>query len=510
MASFAGSSFALLQAWSNAFEQHYRKGVSNNLKRHGKTTRIIPTRKQRVLGNSLEYTVKAYANRGTRVSNDPMADSPGAKPGEYVTFTVTFDHTTAANNHFASFEIGFSTTIFDLWKRGDATFKDSADFIRQDVQEGMADIKETFAKYIHLNSNGKLGTIDLTATNAGIKIPDDDRWDSATNAGASAADITALIKLTPSAIARFGDGQRIDLFNVEGDIFEARNARVSYVHPYDETLVIEIMVRHADGDIAGDNTMQDSTTTELLNWDALRESLVTDGDTIDIYLNASKGASPHGTLDRLFDDTASYFGITDRIVEGAEGTATTRERMLMPIRVDASAGGANVPLTADLYRRIGEVVGWQQGGFNETAAMAQVMSKYEYRQVADFVKEEGITMTPALESDVGRKLNKAFGFDGFILHDPSLGSQLLVVDDFAEPGKIDFINRSQWEQVSPIDGGFRMFPGSIAGIWNRGNQTTTGLSHLPGKTYSANGILLATWVCKWPKGQVRLQGLSTT
>ena len=315
----------------------------------------------------------------------------------------------------------------------------------------------------------------------------------------------ALVKLTASAIGRIGDGQRVDLRNTNDNDFEAINARVAYVHPYDETLVIEIVTRSGGGSGEPDDTYQTNGSTPLANWDALNTSLAT--QTVIIVQHDSWGNSPSGTLAGLFDVTSSYFGTARDTVTGNQGM----QRMLQPIRVDASAGGANVPLTADWYRRVGEIVGWQQGAHNEGGPkLAQIMSKYEYRQIASFIKEEGITLTPALESDVGKGLNKAFGFDGFILHDPSLGTQMIIVDDFATPGQIDFINRAQWEQVSPIDGGFRMFPGNIAGIWSRDNQTGTGVTHLPGKTYSANGLLLACWVCRWPKGQIRLQGLSTT
>ena len=478
--------YELWKRAGNAFEQHYRKGVANFLKRHGKTTRILPMRKERVMGNSIEYTIKGFVNRSTRVTTDLMKAMPDPVQGEYLTFTVTFDHTDPASNDFAAFEIGFRLPIYELWKRADRTFKENSDLVRTDVQEGLDDVKETFAKYLHLPATG------LLATAANLRDDDDDRWDSATayTAGSS----TALIKLNPSAIARLGDGQRIEIYNQTSDTVIVNAVRVSYVHPFDETIAIETT---ADS--------EDNGGSAVTNFDTLNTAIETNSDAVEIYLDGSRDEAPSGTLAGLFDTSTSYYG---RARLGGQTGYAAIHRMLSPIRIDASAAGASVDLNADLYRRVGEVVGWQQGGHAEAFNMAQVMSRFEYRKISSFVKDEGITLLPALESDVGRKLNKAFGFDGFILHDPNLGSQMMVVDDFATPGQIDFLNRAQWEIANPIDGGFRMFPGEIAGIWSR-NTEDDGTGR-PSKVYSANGLQLAAFVCRWPKGQIRLEGLTTT
>jgi hypothetical protein len=486
---------AFLTVWSEAFEQHYRPGVADFLKRHGKTTRVIPMRKQRVFGNSIEYTVKAFHNRSTRVTNDATKAMPDPAPGEYVTFTVNFDYETATSNDFAVFEVAFRTSIYDLWKRGDRTFKDASDFIRKDVEEGLDDVKETFAKYLHLPADGLLATIDTT----GIRNDDDDRWDSAsayTNDGTSD---TAKIRLATPAIARLGDGQRIEIRNrTGGDTPIVNSVRVTYVHPYYNTIDVQVTTDSTDGEEPG---LGGAITTLDEVDDALDA-----GDTVDIYLNGSFDQAPSGTLAQLFDSTTAYYGAV-RDPDDTSGTYDARNRILIPIRIDLSGGGADVSLTADNYRRVGEAVGWQQGGFQEAGQLVQIMSRYEYRQVSAFVEDEGIKMVPALESEVGRGLNKAFGFDGFILHDPNLGTQMLVVDDFAEPGQIDFLNRSQWEQATPIDGGFRMFPGEVAGIWSRNTESDG--SGRPSKFYSANGLQLAAFVCRWPKGQIRMQGIAT-
>ena len=473
MADTVNTAYAYLQAWVNTFEQHYRPGVGDFLRRFGKTTRLLPQKNIRMMGSSLEYEVKAYHNRSTTVTNDLMKAMPDPAPGRYIRFTVTMDHTDPSNNDFAAFEIGFRTTIWDIWKRSDRTWKDAPDFIRKDVQEGLDDVKETFAKYLHLPVDGQLAQIQDQ------RVDDSDTWGSCTNPYVAGADSCALL-LDPTAIARIGDGQRVEFRSTAGALI-VDNVLVTYVHPGDEMIFVQV---------TGDSV--DAAGSPVTNCDLLV-------DNIEVFLNDSYNVAPQGTLARLFDVTQTYYG-RDRTADAF--------KMLMPLRYDAAGGGAAVPLTPDAFRRVGEMIGWQAGGFDEVASRAMIMSRYEFREISRFVKDAGITLLPALESEVGRKLVEQFGLQGFVLHDPNLGSVMIVVDDFAEPGQIDFLNTSQWEIVNPIDGGFRMFPGTIAGIWNRNSETDG--SGRPSKVYSANGIQVAAFVCRWPKGQVRLSGLVTT
>ena len=473
MADTVNSAYAYLQAWVSTFEQHYRPGVSDFLRRFGKTTRILPKSQQKMQGSSIEYEVKAYHNRSTTVTTDLMKAMPDPAPGRYIRFTVNMDHTDPAANDFAAFEIGFRTTIWDIWKRSDATWKDQPDFIRKDVQEGLDDVKETFAKYLHLPADGQLAQIQDQ------RVDDSDTWGSCTNPYVAGVNSCALL-LDPTAIARIGDGQRVEMRSTGGSLL-ADNVLVTYVHPGDEMIFVQIT-----------SDSVNASGTAVVNCDLFV-------DNVEIFLNGSYNVAPAGTLANLFDVTTNYYGRDRR---------TDDFKMLMPLRYDAAGGGAAVPLTADHFRRTAEMIGWSQGGFDATVQRALVMSRYEYREISKFVKDEGLTLLPALESEVGKKLVKAFGFDGFVLHDPNLGSVMIVVDDFAEPGKIDFLNTSQWEIVNPIDGGFRMFPGELAGMWSRNNETDG--SGRPSKVYSANGIQVAAFVCKWPKGQVRLDGLATT
>ena len=56
-----------LTTWSAAFEQFYRPGIGDYLKRFGKTTRAITKNpKRKVLGTSMEVTMKTSKNRSAR------------------------------------------------------------------------------------------------------------------------------------------------------------------------------------------------------------------------------------------------------------------------------------------------------------------------------------------------------------------------------------------------------------------------------------------------------------
>lgn len=483
MADFINAAYAYLQAWSSTFRQDYAPGVTNMIKRHGRTTRILPSRKRRMQGNSIEYELKTSLNRSTRLTKNLMDPMPDPGPGVYMNFKVNFDHTDETNNDIVGFGIGFRTTIFDIKKRADRTWKDSPDFIEKDIQEGLADVKETFAKYIHLPVDGLLANI---AAN-GIRNDDDDLWDDATAYTAGQSD--ALIQLNATAIARIGDGQIIELRN-SGTLL-INNVRVVYTHPHQETIAVELT-----------SDSVDSGGATVTNFDSVNTAVVTNGDTVGIFLNGNYNVTMSGSLAQLMDPSQAYYGK----VREDDGTANyePKNRMLIPIRIPA--GGA--ALTEDFFSFVGESEGFRMGGFDSKVDRAMIMSKYEFRQVRKIAKDAGITLTPALESDIGKKLNKHIGFDGTILHDPNLGTVMVVVDDFAEPGNIDFINRSDWEIVSPIDGGFFMFPGTLGGIWSREGEPD-GTGRL-GKTFSAEGLQLSAFVCTAPKSQTRILGLATT
>jgi hypothetical protein len=435
VADYVNGAFAYLQAWVNTFRQHYAPGIMDQLKRHGKTTRIMPTAQRVMDGSNIEYEVQAYHNRSTRASLDLMEAMPDPGPGRFLRFNVRFDHTDSSANDIVALEIGFRTTVWDIWKRGDSLFKGDNDFVGRDVEQGLSDVKEAFARYLHLPNDGRLAIVQT------IRNDDSDIFSSCTTY--TAASTAACIQLDPVSIARIGDGQIVE-FRTAAGVLRANNIRVSYVHPFDNTIAVEI-----------DSTLEpvDSAGAAVTNLD----SLAADDE---IFLSGSYNVAPSGTLNRFFDVTQTYYQ-RDR--------TDPAFKMLQPIRLDVTGGGANVPIEEDHFTRVGETVGWMGGDGNAVNRRALVMSRNEFRGVTRFVKDSAMQLTPGLESQVGREFNRAFGHDGFVLHDPNLGTVMVVVDDFAEYGNVDFLDLDE--------------------------------------VYSAQGIQAFAFVCKWPKGQARLQGL---
>lgn len=121
-----------------------------------------------------------------------MAPAPDPGPGQYATYNVRFNHTDSTANDFMALQIGFRTSWYDIKKKTDATFKDSAgDYIKQDIEDGLEDVAEEFAGSFHYGANQKLATVSA------IKKNDSDLFDSASAHADSAT--TALLKLTNCA-----------------------------------------------------------------------------------------------------------------------------------------------------------------------------------------------------------------------------------------------------------------------------------------------------------------------
>ena len=133
---------------------------------------------------------------------------------------------------------------------------------------------------------------------------------------------------------------------------------------------------------------------------------------------------------------------------------------------------------------------------------------------------EGGEIISEAMAEIGKEMNKAFGFDGWTMHDPTLGSVALSVDDMATYGVIDFLDMSTWEMVEPFPGGqsFEFMPGQMAKIWNRVsyNNASTNQNYnakydgRPSKEFEAQGEQLYAWINVGPKRNVRLMGLDTT
>jgi hypothetical protein len=504
-----------LTTWSSAFEQFYRPGVGDYLKRFGKTTRAIKKNpKRKVLGTSMEVTMKTRKNRSARVTSDLMAPPPLPGPGQYETYNVRFNHTDATANDFNALSIGFQTSWYDIKKKSDATFKDNmGDYIRQDIEDGLEDVAEEFAASFHSGSNQLLAT--LTA----IKKNDSDLFDSATTTYLD-GETSALIKVSQCAIGNIADGELVDILNQTENLFIGRSVRVVNVNPVDYTMVIAI----------DSNSTQSDGTTALANFNELNDKLTDDEDTVEMYLSdvldpdtaaatERTAATMSGNLNNFFDPAQAYFSIA----AGVAGRLGSTYRTLMPTRIDAASGGSDVALSADHFRAAGEAVGWANGSYLDTDKRMIVMNRDQYRSVNLLQADGGMTMLPALQSDVGKEMNKAFGFDGWTLHDPTLGSVALTVDDLAAYGVIDFLDIDTWEMVEPFPGGssFDFLPGSMAGIWNRkmynneaiasgGMLAGAGAVGRPSKEFEAQGEQLYAWINVGPKRNVRILGLDKT
>ena len=506
MAGLSDNVIAYLTTWSDAFEQFYRPGVGDYLKRFGKTTRMIPKNpKRKVIGSSMEVTMKTRKNRSARITNDLLAPPPDPGPGAYTTYKVRFDAETAASNDFSALQIGFRTHWYDIKKRTDATFKDSmGDFIRQDIEDGLQDVAEEFAGSFHYGKNQKLATISA------IKKNDSDRWDSAS--AHADGQTTALLKLTNCAIAHIADGDLIDIYDNTGNVFTHKNVRVVNVNPVDYTIVISIE--------SSPNTV-DNGGSDVAHFNTLNDSVTDDGDTVEVYLSGvltagSTETAPtmKGSLDNFFDPTQDYFNIA------AANRLDATYRTLMPVRIDAAAGGSAVQLTEDHFRQAGEAVGWANGSYLDADKRVVVMNRDQYRAVNLLQKDSGMTILAALQSDVGKEMNKAFGFDGWTMHDPTLGTVALSVDDMATYGVIDFLDMSTWEMVEPFPGGqsFEFMPGQMDKIWNRVsyNNASTNQNYAakydgrPSKEFEAQGEQLYAWINVGPKRNVRIMGLDST
>mgnify|MGYP003627952321 FL=1 len=506
MAGLSDNVIAYLTTWSDAFEQFYRPGVGDYLKRFGKTTRMIPKNgKRKVVGSSMEVTMKTRKNRSARITTDLLAPPPNPGPGAYTTYKVRFDAETAASNDFSALQIGFRTNWYDIKKRTDSTFKDSmGDFIRQDIEDGLQDVAEEFAGSFHYGANQVLATV----ASDGLKKNDSDRWDSAT-ATYLDGEATALMKLDPCAIAHIADGELIDIRNVTETNIMLHKVRVVNVNPVDYTIVIACET--------GTTKKTDGTTNET-NFNLLNDKLVDDNDVMTIYLSGvavgATGVAPtsKGSLNNFFDPSQDYFSIAtaDRL--------NATYRTLMPMRIDAAAGGSDVQLTEDHFRQAGEAVGWANGSYLDADKRVVVMNRDQYRAVNALQKDSGMTILPALQSDVGKEMNKAFGFDGWTMHDPTLGTVALSVDDMAAYGTIDFLDMSTWEMVEPFPGGssFDFMPGTMAKIWNRSSYNNAGTSYgtaydgRPSKEFEAQGEQLYAWLNTGPKRNVRITGLDAT
>ncbi len=472
-----------LQHWSGTFKIDYVDKVADLTRRFGKTTRAIPTSKKTLNGNVFEYEFIARPNNGARVTYDLLAPNTPASPGQYGRYNVTFNAENPALNDFMKINIGFRLTWYDIQKRSDSNFKDPAGYIERDVRQGIEGVAEVFARSFHLPADGALGVV----ATSGKMNADSDIFALASAYTSGSA--ICLLKLNANAMQRIGDGQRLELRTSAG-VLRANNLIAERVLWGDYSVAIRVA---GTSNVPGPSV--DSAGATVTNCDAFVATDV-------LYLNGCYNVVPKLNLASYFTPSTSFFG--------KARLSDENYRMLLPNRADAgnnSSGGTNTaPLTADMIHDMGRTLAWTNGDGNSKAMRTMVMNYDQYKAISRFAKDEGITLTPALQAQVPGEWIRKFGYDGTVFHDPNLGSVLLQIDDFAAYGVIDFLDLSHWEYAAPFgSGGFEMMPGQI-GYWTQNTENDG--SGEPSLFYSARGMQHYAFVPTKPRSDGRIFNLT--
>lgn len=470
---------SLMAAWYNTFKIHYAPTVIDRAKRHGATTRMWQAKSIPLDGVRMEIEMKRYHNRGAQVSNNLMAAQPPHKPGKFDRLRIHFDHTEPSNNDFLLVHGGLTTTYWDMLKLKDSMFKPGSNGITKDMDELVDDIGETVKRLPHLAVDGRLGVI---AT--GGKVNDDHNVFASCTAYTSGSTHAAL-QLTASSIALIGEGENIEIRTSAG-VLRVNNVKVERVFPYEKMLNINLTADSVDSVGAAVTTLNALAATDI------------------IYKNGCYNQAIKGSLAHLFTVSETWF-------RDENGTAINRldpaHKQLLPHTIQA--GTSETDLNENHLRAVGETVAHTVADGNAEVNRMVVMARDQWNGLTRLQRDERIRLIPAMESEVGRKLNLAMGFDGFVFHDPNLGTLAAVVDDFAAYGKMRFLDRNDWALVSPTGvGDFQFLPGGQVGnIWfvlpeSDGTQT-------PSMRYAARGFAVACNICDFPANQVEISNLNT-
>jgi hypothetical protein len=477
MADTIQNAFAYLTAWSTTFKTHYAPGITDRVKRHGLTTKLLDFETMRLDGNRLEFELKRFPNRGVQATRDMHAVMPPHKPGKYAGFQLRFDETSPSGNDFIMLNGGVQTTFWSIEKKMDAMWKGDMSFLDADVKELTDDFKEQMARSIHLPSDGKLATI----ATGGVK--NDDSFTSfSSNTAYTSGSTTAAILVDSTSMAKLPEGANIEI-RTAGGVLRVNNVLITRCEPSQKAIHVQL---------TADSVNSVGATVSNLN-------LVVATDTI--YVNGSYNAGVPGSLSSFFDETAGYY----RDVNGTpiSNRKLAANKQFMPRTIAAAA--ANTDLTEGHLRAVGETVGYTVGDGNAVVQKMAVMARDGYNGLVKLGKDSAYRILPARESEVGRQLSLAFGFDQYVFHDPNLGTIAAVVDDFAEYGKIRFLDREDWKLVSPIAGGLQWVPGPIAGQWFQ----VADAGGTPSLRYAARAIMPYALVCVWPQNQIQLTNLNT-
>lgn len=470
---------SLLSAWASTFKIHYAPGVVDKAKRHGKTTQMWANRRQPLEGNRMELEIKRFHNRGAQITNDLMAPQPSHKPGKYDRLRIQFDHTNPSANDFLMIQGGITKTFWDAAKMHDATFKPDYDGITRDMDELVADVGETLKKLPHLPTDGKLGTVATSG------VVNDDAYVFASCSAYTSGSTHCALQLDATSIALIGQGQNIEV-RTAGGVLRANNVLVTKVAPYEKVLHVQLTSTSVDGAGVGVTTCNAFAATDT------------------IYLNGCYNQAVKGSLAQFFDPTATYFRDENGV---AMDRRTPDHKQFLPHTI--SAGAANTDLNENHLRAVGETLAHVEADGNAVVTRMAIMARDGYNGLVKLQRDERIRLLPARESEVGRQLNVAFGFNGYVFHDPNLGSIAAVVDDFAQYGRIRFLDREDWMIVQPagIAGDFQFLPAPIASIWfPMAEQDGTGTQSF---RYSARGFSTACIACDWAENQCEITNLNT-
>ena len=463
---------AYLAAFNQTFRTHYVPGITDKIRRHGKTTKFIELRQQALDGMRMEFELKRFPNRGVTATRDLMAAMPAHKPGAHTRFQVRFDHTDPTANDFMMLQAGIVTTLWDIEKKMDSMWKGDTNFIEKDIAEIIDDFSEQMARYVHLPTDGKIGVV------SGIKNDNTYVYSSATSY--TSGSTTAAILVDPTSMARLPEGQYIEIRSAAGTK-RIDHVRIIRNDPIQKVIHVE----------------STSSSTPALNFNAVVATDI-------IYVNGSYNVSVPGSLNGFFDESTAYFRDTNGNAITRVGSGTAQYKQLMPYKVSAAA--ANTDLTEAHLRSIGELAAFSTGDGNAVVTRMAVMARDGYNQLVKLGKDSATRLIPALESQVGRQLNLAFGFDQYVFHDPNLGPIAAVVDDFADYGKIRFLDREDWQIAVPMSGGtpVRWAPGPISGTWFQ----MPAADGTPTLKYAARAFMPFALVCTWPKNQIELNNLN--
>lgn len=475
-----GGVFAYLTAFSETFKRDYVPNVFPQTMRHGATTRFLDLSERTLDGVHMEYEVDVHPNRGTVMTTDAHAAAPDHTPGRYGRFVLKWDETDPTKNDFGFLMTGLSKTFYTDQKNSDGNWKPSTSNLAKDFQEMLDDVKENFARSFHIPTSGLIGVVDT----GGKKDDDSFSWDDAGTYTSSSTSAKLLVQHTPMSLLPVG--QLIEIRDTSNDIV-VNHVEITRNEPHEFTIDVRLTAKSVDNGGAAVTDLDDVAATDR------------------IYLQGGYNQNTTNNLQSFFDESQTYFRTPD-------GTAIDRtlpvNKWAMPRVLNAAAGSGHtsVDLTPRHIRRAGRMLAFEEGDGNAIVNIMSIMNDDGFEQLTKLDKDKLIKMMPASQSDVGAQIREAFGFNGFVWHDPNIGVIPAVVDDFAAYGAISLLHKADWEIAVPFAGGFQMVDvGGVGGMWHNISEASTGR---PSLKFYARGVMSYCPVCTRPSRQVQIQNLN--